>query len=813
MKPKLGFPNSPNKNNMYSCKYLLVSLLSILFLSVNAQDNPVRQRQSFNYNWKFSLGDSIAYSSSTYNDSTWRELSLPHDWSIEADFSKKLSGRNAWLPGGIGWYRKQFSLLPEEEGRHFELQFDGIYRHAKIWINDIYVGVQYDGYTSFYYDITDYLHFDKPNTIAVRVDNSDQPNARWYTGSGIYQNVWLNKVNPLHIKHWGTYITTPTVNNQEAEVDITTVIENMGESKKIVLETTIYTPEGTKVGFRKTKPFEIGQFESVEKFSAIVIRNPFPWSLETPNIYTAVTQIKEGNTIIDDYTSEFGVRTIRFDADKGFLLNEQNIKLKGVCVHMDGGPLGVVVPKAVWRRRLENLKEIGCNAIRTAHNPATPEFLDLCDELGFLVMNEFVDKWDDEKWANPFFEMEWKKNFASTIARDHNHPSVIIWSVGNENYSPEDIRQTIGLKKYCNYVRSLDPSRPVVSGMERGKDTDVAAKVDAIIESCKYMDLIALNYGEQWCSEIGERKPGKAYISTESYTYFTSDPEKRFANNERSPWFDVLENDFNAGLFLWVGIDYLGESKKFPKIGSDSGLLDIGGNIKERGRFYQSLWTEEPMVEIFVYDDDPDDFSNSGRWGWPSMSQAWNFLKGDQLNLVTYTNCDEIDLYVNRRKVGTQQMADSLNHIMKWKDVIYKPGVVKAIGKIKGEEVCEFEIHTAGIAEKVNVKADNEMPESWDIVHVEVEVVDQDNFVLPIYSDVLRFEIEGDAKILGVTNGNMNRAPIYPDKTKSFAHNGKCLLILKMGKEPSDVKLTVSAVGLEPGIIEINKTVVEEIEE
>ncbi|UMB54049.1 DUF4982 domain-containing protein [Lutibacter sp. A64] len=788
-------------------------LFILLTVNIGAQIKPdlkVRKKENFNKNWKFILNDTLEFSNENFYDTNWRNIELPHDWSVEHEFSEENSGRNAWLPGGIGWYRKEFILPDNYKNKQIEIQFDGVYRHSQIWINGEHVGIQYDGYTSFYFDISPYLKFGEKNVIVVKVDNSVQPNCRWYSGSGIYRNTWLLISDKLHIANWGTYITTPEVSKEKAIVNIETTVENFKGNVDFNLKTIVYNSKGENVGFAVTE-INATLMKKYTLEQQITIDSPKLWSDRTPNMYVAITQIVVDNKVVDDYKSNFGIRSIRFDAEKGFFLNGKNIKMKGVSLHHEAGVLGAAVPIEVWERRLKTLKDIGCNAIRTAHNPAAPEFMDLCDKMGFLVMNEFVDKWyDNVPYANSdltstFFNpngfgdsnfyLEWQKNYQQTVFRDRNHPSVIIWSVGNENHSPGDNRQNYGLKKYASFVRTLDPTRPVISGMERGRDGDPTEKVNDIIESCSYMDLIALNYGEQWCKEIGSRKPGKPYVSTESYVYFNSTPEKRFANIEKSPWLDVLENDFNMGLFLWSGIDYLGESKKYPKLGTDTGLLNLAGFRKEVSYLYEAFWSEKPMVRIAVYEGDADDFSTSGRWGVPPMNETWNLEKGKAYDLVTYTNCESVDLYLNGKKLGNKKLSEIDNFIMKWRAINYLPGTIKAVGIINGKEVCEFALNTAGKPHHFNFNTyKKEGLKGGDIVQVEVEVVDEKGNLIGHKETELNFKIEGDAEIIGVTNGSIDDTTDYFNTISRFTKKGKCLVIIKITNSANNnIKLKVSS--------------------
>lgn len=789
--------------------WTLFIIISISNLYVIAQSNePIRITKSFNNNWKFKLEDKASFCEKGFDDSQWRNLTLPHDWSVEANFSKDYSGRNAWLPGGIAWYRKSFKLPDNYKGKSIEIQFDGVYKNATLWVNQNPIGVQHDGYTSFRYDITELLSFEGENTIAVRIDNSNQPNCRWYSGSGIYRNVWLNITSATHVETWGTFITTPEISENEARVKVVSTIRNMDDAKDLDIETQIYSPDGKKVAF-KSSTLKIGSYLSADITQFLNVQGPELWSVETPQIYTANTIIKSGNQILDEYKSTFGIRTIEFDAEKGFFLNGKNMKMKGVCLHHDAASLGGAVPDEVWVRRLQKLKAIGCNAIRTAHNPASSEFMTICDTMGFLVMNEFVDKWNaryrknapkdpfyNVQMADPNFMVEWQRNYEQTIRRDRNHPSVIIWSVGNENHPAGSIGQNDGLRRYASFVRSLDPTRPVISGMERGKDVkNVAQKVDDIIESCKYMDLIAMNYGEQWCKSIIDRKPGKAFVSTESYRYYNSTPLKRYANVERSPWLDVIDNESNMGLFLWPGIAYLGESRHWGRIGS-GGVFDMAGFPNPDAFLYKAFWLDKPTIHIEVYGEKAEKLS---QWGMPEMHQNWNLSKDTSVNLVTYTNCETVDLYLNNKKIGSQKLADFPNWIMNWNSISYKSGELKAVGKINGKAVCETVIATTGKLHHLEMNADKLRVKPGDIIHVELSLRDKKGRSITHTKEELHFEIEGDAQIIALENGDGTDLTPFSNKETKKTHKGRCLCIIKLNDNvKKSVKLKVKCANIKP---------------
>ncbi len=785
---------------------LIVSCGLLLGLALSAGAG--RERVSFDAGWKFHLGDiEVEVPEGTrakdivhvykpeFDECDWRVLDLPHDWAIEQERKPEHSGYNGFFPGGIGWYRKDFLLPKEDAGKHIEIQFDGIYRDATVWINGYLLGTQYDGYTSFYHDISKMVVPGETNTVVVKVECTGHPISRWYSGSGIYRHVWLTKTSPLHIQNWGTSITTPEVSEKRALVSIQTEIENYGEATAFILETEILNPDGKQVAL-ETSAVNAERMRPTSVEQHLPVFNPELWSLESPSIYRVVSRIKVNGKTADEYESTFGIRSIEFDADNGFFLNGKGVKMKGVCLHHEAGSLGAAVPAEVWERRLLKLKEIGCNAIRTAHNPMAPEFMDLCDELGFLVMDEFVDKWSYwGEFTNPMFRNEWQKNFRQTIRRDRNHPSVVIWSVGNENHPSGSAEQNQGLREYCSFVRSVDPTRPVVSGMERGLDKPADEKAADIIKSCSYMDLIALNYGEQWCRRIHECAPGKPYVSTESYRYFSSEEETRHALIERSPWMDVLENDSNMGLFLWAGINYLGEvgQGSWPRNGSTSGLLDISGMPKEEAYLYKAFWSDKPTVHISVYEKEIGDFSGMNNWRWPLLKGQWKAAPGTAVDLVTYSNCEAVELYLNGKLIGVKKRADQPNWIMNWADVNYEPGALKAVGKNGGKTVCEYELKTPGEPACLELKPVKRTVEPGVILQVEIFLRDENGTLLCDDHREVRFKAEG-AAIIALENGDTMFDGDFRNRKSRPFFEGSVLVILKAGQ--GAVKLSAQAEGL-----------------
>lgn len=781
-------------------------LILILFMATAVQAE--RKRMSLDEDWTFNLGDPAMAQDAAFDDSGWRTLNVPHDWSIECGFSKTNSHRNAWMQGGIGWYRKQFTLPASDEGRHVELQFDGVYKHARVWVNGEPVGFQGDGYTSFYFDITPHVHFGKPNTIAVRVDNSVQPNCRWYTGSGIYRHVWLTVKDPLHVENWGTAVTTPVITKSEAAVQVQTELANRGSKHaKFELETRIMNDAGEQVAATKSAHL-LGPDQTIQAKQDLQVFSPKLWSLESTTLYTAISRITAGGKVLDEYSTPFGIREIRFDAKNGFFLNGENMKMKGVCLHSDAGTFGAAVPERVWEVRLQKLKSMGVNAVRTAHNAMAPEFMDLCDEIGLLVMDEFVDKWDHPEFADPYFHTEWQRNFGETVRRDRNHPSVVIWSVGNENHHPGTPEQNAGLEAYCNYVRSIDSSRPVVSGMPR-PNGDPEKIVDGILDSCRHMDLIGMNYGLQWSKRIADRNPGMAFVSTESYVYYGSTETDRWAFLERPPWFDVEEHDSNIGLFLWAGIKYLGE---IPAVGKNpdswpnifcwpGAFLDSAGFRLPESYYYESLWTDEPMVYTAVIDHDA---WHNKRWGVPVMNPTWNHEKGAELDLVTYSNCETVELFLNDRRIGRQKMSDFSTRKMHWYGIPYEAGTLKTVGYRDGKKVCETELKTAGKPERMKLVCGQEKIYPGAVCHVEVQLLDKHGNAVNHADRELEFEING-GQVIALDNGTLTALDTMKEFKVRTTSRGRCMAILKVDDDSSTLSLTVRGKGMKSATLSIQK--------
>ncbi len=762
----------------------------------------VRRKTLLDKNWRFSQEDSLEHHKREFDDSQWRRLNLPHDYSIEGDFDESRTGRNAFLPAGTAWYRKTFSLPVEDEGKRVLVQFDGVYRDAEIWINGDSLGVRHDGYMSDYYDLTPYMKFGEDNVLSVRVDNSLQPNCRWYSGSGIYRHVWLIVTDRLCVQNWGVSVVCSNIAPEKADVSIrTTVCNATSQTQTFELRTTILDPQGREAAVVHSTA-QVGPRAQTDVEQAACLSAPALWSLEQPNLYVARIAVLRGGQVVDDYATHFGVRTLEYDKDRGFLLNGQSVKFKGVCLHHDAGSVGAAVPEPVWQRRLEILKAFGCNAVRTSHNPCASELMDMYDRMGFLVMDEFTDKFCGP-W-NREFENEWPKIFANTIARDRNRPSVAMWSVGNEFGIPGTDYSIDWLSRLVRFVHDLEPTRPAISGVERFRDIDVDERVKTLLDTFAFQDFFCMNYGEQWYEAMRAKDASRPILSAESYTYYGSTPTFRNACVERNPWLDVLAHDWVMGSFLWAGIDYLGEAT-WPRIGSVSGLFYTTGFAKPKAHLLKSLWSDEPMVYLAVYEGDPNEQA-SYPWSSPALAESWTHpgKEGQTVDLAIYTTCETVELILNGRSLGEKRLADFPNRIVKWLGVPYEPGTIRALGKRGGKEICSFELRTAGPA-AIRMAADRSQlaADGRDACHVEVELTDERGVRVPNSDRELVFRIGGPGRILGLDGGDLYCHDSFADKSRRKTFQGRCLAILQASEEAGTIRLEAEGPGLKKQSIEI----------
>lgn len=789
----------------------LVKIFTLLLVGFITQTGcshlPVRERISFNDGWSFNLGDSPGASEVSFDDSGWRRLSLPHDWSIEGTFSdtNRATPGGGALPGGIGWYRKEFNIRGAGAGHHYYVEFDGIYRNSEVWINGHYLGKRPYGYSSFRYDITPWINSSRDeNIIAVRVDNSAQPNSRWYSGSGIYRNVWFISTGDLAVDHWGTYVTTPEVSSEEALVRIETRIRNQtGATTSLRLRSSLFDADGKLVA--TAEDIVPGFSDTVSTITQeTMVKNPHLWSDVSPALYRLVTELSANNRVTDIYETTFGIRSFIFSSDSGFILNGRKTKLLGVCNHHDLGCLGAAVNTRAIERQLEILKDMGCNAIRTSHNPPAPELLDLCDRMGFIVMDEAFDMW--KKGKTPFdYSLDWDewyvRDLADFILRDRNHPGVIMWSIGNEIMEQWDSTGISMTKELAAMVHDLDYTRPVTSGC------NYPFPANNIIASGA-LDLIGYNYHDSLYTRFPDVFPGCSFVASETNSGLATrgsydmpsdvirtwparwDQPFREGNadltcssydNCSAPWGSIQEktwpliktHDYLSGMFIWTGFDYLGEPTPYwwPARSSYFGLIDLAGFPKDAYYFYKSEWRDETVLHLFPH---------------------WNWEPGQMIDVWAYTNCDSVELFENGRSLGMRHKSADTLHLA-WRTQ-FEEGEIRGVGYRDGIEVMSQVIRTAGEPAAVILEPDrNEIDaDGSDLSFVTVTVVDADGVPVPHADNLVRFNLEGDAVIAGVDNGCQTSMESFTASQRR-AFNGKCLVVVRAGKRRGTIRLTAES--------------------
>ena len=763
-----------------------------------------RSRVSFNDGWKFKLDSVNHYFEPNVNDGSWRTLSVPHDWSIEGPFSKDHpagTGGGA-LPGGIGWYCKTFQVPASQRGKKVYIEFDGVYRNSSVFINGRPLDTRPNGYISFIYDLTPYIEYgDRSNMITVRVDNSKQPNSRWYSGSGIYRNVWLTILDQSHIQHWGTFITSPVIDKQEAVVNVAAdvVVE---KKEQVSLVITVYDASGRK----KASASSVVKNNHIEQ--RLVIQQPQLWSVEKPYLYKAVVELKSVSGELDTYETSFGIRYFDFDIDKGFSLNGKPLKILGVCNHHDLGALGAAINNRALERQLEILKAMGCNGIRTSHNPPAPELLDLSDKMGFIVMDEAFDMWAKSKTKYDY-HLDWavwhKKDLEDFIKRDRNHPSVFMWSVGNEIMEQwgDDTSGRVIARELVNIVKLLDTTRPITTG------NNEIHHYNNLLRSGAF-DLIGYNYQHaQWGSFLKDW-PGKKLIVSESTSalqtrgYYDNIPfdtirrwPKRWDlpleggnpgntvsayDHVSAPWGSTHEEsvkvfkkyDHISGMFIWTGFDYLGEPTPYPWPSRSSyfGIIDLAGFPKDVYYMYQSEFTTKPVLHIYPH---------------------WNWKQGDTVDVIAYyNNADEVELFLNAKSLGKRAKKDDDLHV-KWR-VPYAPGKLEAISRKNGKKVLSKEVRTAGSPYKIMLTADRTSirDDGKDLSFITVTITDKDGVIVPFANHLIQFTISGAGVIEGMDSGS----PVSLESFKGSQHtamNGKLLCIVRSNGKPGTIELKASA--------------------
>jgi beta-galactosidase len=799
-----------NRNILVVFTFLLLSLYSAAQL---------RSVVNFNNGWKFFLGNDTLASNANYNDGQWRNLNLPHDWSIESNFSSSFPATNQGgaLPGGIGWYRKTFTVPVSAKNKITLIEFDGVYKNSEVWINGHYLGKRPYGYINFSYDLTAHLNYGKPNIIAVKVDNSLQPDSRWYSGSGIYRDVKLVTTNKMAIAEAGVFITTPIINKSKATVSIQYKVSNTGnQNERVNLYTDVYDAAGKKIASSKQIELRTISTGANSYTDQLQMNTPILWSTAKPYLYKAVTRIERNGQLIDEVKTSFGVRSFHFDAANGFFLNNQPLKIQGVCMHHDLGALGAAYNHAAAKRQLKILKEMGVNAIRFSHNPPAAAILDLCDEMGFLVQVEAFDMWKKRKNRfdyNLYFDAWHERDVQAMVLRDRNHPSVFMWSIGNEIREQFDSTGTTIAKRLVDLIKAIDTTRPVTCAL-----TENFAEKNFIWKSGA-LDVLGFNYKLYDYADLPKRFPGQSFIATETGSALSSrgsydlpsDSNRLWPADGKTPtvkgnadmsvsaydhiyayWGSsheaalkaVNKYKFMSGMFVWSGFDFLGEPVPYawPARSSYYGIIDLAGFPKDVYYLYQSEWTTKPVLHLFPH---------------------WNWNKGDTVDVWSYyNNADEVELFLNGKSLGSKSKTSDVLHVM-WR-VPYQPGIVKAVSKKNGRVVLTKEIRTAGAPAKIELIADrrNIKANGTDLSFITVKLLDKDGNLVPDADQLIEFSVTGTGFLAGTDNG-FPADSISLKSHKRTSWKGMALAIIQSQGKKGNITVTVKSAGLKLSVISL----------
>lgn len=750
-----------------------------------------RLKDNFDFDWKFSLNDDRQYADPVYNDQSWEDIQLPHDWSIKLNFDHSISGSAAHLPGGIGWYRKAFIVPASYKNKSVSVLFDGIFHQSDVYINGKHLGFRPYGFCSIEYDLTPYLKYGEKNIISVRVDRSGKDNiSRWYTGSGIYRHAWLIVTNPMHVINNGTYVTTPEIDAQRACVAVVTSLTNTSHQEETAtLMQYILDKEGKVVAKSDNRKVTVQPKDTVDVTQQLNLENPVLWSIDTPSMYTMKTIVKIGRKTVDDYRTPFGVRTIEFTADRGFFLNGQQVKLKGLCLHQDAGALGTAVPDRSSERRLEILKEYGCNAIRCAHNQPSPEFLDMCDRMGFIVIDEAFDKWKSGYYAK-YFDEWWQKDMEDMLLRDRNHPSVVLWSIGNElqeawESSDEGVERA---KMLQDFVHQKEPSRMAILSAQNNHQEKFSGVTD----------VIGYNYLEARMLSDHKKFPERRFMITEELPYYSGEEGNIRSYTPYNPWNIIAENEFVAGGFIWSGVDYLGEAASRESHGWPNGLFDICMFEKPRAAYHRAMWNNKPLVSIAFLDPSLDIDHGRDLWQWPKMASHWNLPRtyfGQVIQVCTITNCEEVEMFMNGKSMGKQKTADFTNNTIIW-NIPYRPGTLEAKGYNDGKEVAAYQLATSKDTDSLTLTPDRTMikADGQDLSHIAIQLYDEDGKPVQTDDKELTVTVEGDGRFLGIDNGDLRRKNSFSgNRLKTYF--GKALVVVQSLRKAGTMTVSVKMEG------------------
>ena len=778
-------------------------------------------RASFDDNWRFLKEDALSAEKPAFDDTAWRTLNLPHDWAIEGPFDSKYSPNTGGLPVfGIAWYRKHFTIPAADRGKLYSVEFDGVMSNSQVFINGHELGGRPYGYSSFELDLTPYLNSSGDNVVAVRVA-PEVDSSRWYPGAGIYRNVWLVVTGPVHVAHWGTYVTTPEVSEANAKVVVRTEIQNHNDQpSQVKVETSVVDETGKQVSTGSAN-YSVPAAGSQTANQSLKVGAPLMWDVDHPHLYQAVVKVSSGDAVLDTYTTPFGIRSVEFNRDKGFLLNGRVLKIRGVCNHHDLGALGTAVNQRAIERQLQIMKSMGVNAIRTSHNPPSPELLESCDRLGLLVMDEAFDMWRIPKVKNgysKYFDKWSEADLRDMIRRDRNHPSIILWSIGNEIPEQAKAGGAEIAKSLTAIAHQEDPTRRTTSAFDQWQNAIKNGLADAV-------DIPGFNYSPMQYAHIQQEHPNWIIYGSETASCVSSrgvyhlplkayekDPSLQVSSYDivAPPWAMCPDVEFEAqdrlpnvlGEFVWTGFDYLGEPTPYgshdnwPSRSSYFGVVDLAGFPKDRYYLYKSQWTSEPMVHLLPH------------WNWSGH-------EGETIPVMAYSNAREVELFLDGKSLGRKKMgADTVvipvngkvsgthqftsKYRLEW-DVPYQPGILRAVAYRNGAQVATDEVHTAGAPARVRLSADRSEigADGKDLSFLTVRVEDKDGNLCPLADNLVHFKVEGAGVLRAVDNGNAATTESFQaDSRKAF--NGMALLIVQsVAGRAGAIEVAASSDGLQ----------------
>lgn len=792
-----------------------IILLSFIIAVITACSNVenTSRTQLFDEDWLFHYGGVVGGEKLDLDDSQWRKLDLPHDWSIEdipgtdSPFDSTIVNgvSSGFTKGGTGWYRKHFEIDKSQIGKRFYIRFDGAYMNSDVWVNGQYAGNSFYGYSTFGFDITDFVKYGERNLVAVQV-KSETVTSRWYSGAGIYRHVWLTATSPLHIDVYGTSVTTPEVSEEKATVSVSSTINNQTPEDATSVIRLKILDASKKVIANNEKEYSVKKGEKANIIQDLTVENPALWSVDSPNLYTLITEVLKDGVVTDCTEETFGIRSIQFDAEHGFRLNGKTVKLKGGCIHHDNGPLGARAYTRAEERKVELLKAAGFNAIRMAHNPPSPAMLDACDRLGMLVIDEAFDVWKyghfEKDYASRFFEL-WQTDMERMVLRDRNHPSVIMWSIGNEILKNDTDEMAALAKELGDYVRSIDLTRPITAGVNA-----ITEKKDPYLS---HLDVCGYNYCPGRYESDHKLHPQRIMYASESY-----------ASEAYDYWEGVKKNSWVIGDFIWTAFDHLGEASIgwrgypqdmdfYPWYLAYCGDFDICGNYRPQLYYRQTVWQEEPMTHISVTPPVPSFPLNPKKegwsvWDWPDEIDSWDFegFEGKSLKVWVYSQCREVELFLDGKSLGKKENTPVTKNKLLW-DVPYQKGALLAKGYNDGKEIASSVLKSSGKVEKIKLTADRTIikADGQDLSYIKVDLLDKDDVLNTVAEDLVTFDVSGEGSLVAVANSNPMSSESF-QKTYRKAWRGQCMAIVKAGKHAGNIRVITKVNGLPQAEISID---------